>query len=709
MNTVFVRALKAEDKESVLRSATQLSPGRPTGDRFEAEVASFADVPGSPFAYWVSDSVRRRFKELPAFASDGREAWMGLSTGSDKQWLRLWWEVPASEHGRSREESWQRRWVPLSKGGDFATFYPPLHLLVNWSRDGGYISEWKSAELAMGRITANNSKCWNQTKYFRKGLTWSRRTQKGLSFRMLPAGTIFGDKGPGAFARGDSDLEISALAAVLNSEPFKLLVSLQMAFGSYEVGVIERTPVPSLSAADKLHLSSLATTAWSLKRSLETAAETSFAFALPALLQVDGGPVAARTDAWAERIRTVEADLDAIQAEIDELCFQLYGIDEANRAISEGLVRGGDGPDDEELANEADEADEEEAAQAVEVTGLVAELVSWAVGAALGRFDVRLATGQREVSAEPGPFDPLPVCSPGMLAGADGLPLAAPPPGYSLGFPTDGILVDDPGDARDLTAAVRAVFDVVFGASAEARWDEAAALLDPRGHDLRAWLRSGFSERHLKLYSKSRRKAPIMWQLGTPSGRYSVWLYAHRLTNDSFFQLQNDVLAPKLAYEERQLSNLVQSSGGSPTATDRREIEAQERFVEELRVMLEEVKRVAPLWRPTLDDGIVLVMAPLWRLVPHKPWQRELKKKWSELAAGKYDWAQLAMHLWPERVVPKCGDDRSLAIAHSLWEVLWIEDEDGKWHPRQEATTTVNDLIRDRTSAAVKDALGALA
>ena len=99
----------------------------------------------------------------------------------------------------------------------------------------------------------------------------------------------------------------------------------------------------------------------------------------------------------------------------------------------------------------------------------------------------------------------------------------------------------------------------------------------------------------------------------------------------------------------------MQSAGGSPSARERKEIEAQEAFVEELRVMLDEVKRVAPLWRPRLDDGIVLVMAPLWRLVPHKPWQQEIKKKWAELAAGKYDWAQLAMHLWPERVVPKCA------------------------------------------------------
>ena len=184
----------------------------------------------------------------------------------------------------------------------------------------------------------------------------------------------------------------------------------------------------------------------------------------------------------------------------------------------------------------------EDDAAAADTAGLAAELVSWAVGVAFGRFDVRLATGERELPGEPEPFDPLPVCSPGMLVGEDGLPAAGAPSGYPVDFPASGVLVDDPGDARDLTAAVRAVFDAVFGASADALWDEAAALLDPRGHDLRAWLRSGFFEHHLKLHSKSRRKAPILWQLGTPSGRYSVWLYAHRLTDDSLFQLQNDVL-----------------------------------------------------------------------------------------------------------------------------------------------------------------------
>ena len=42
-------------------------------------------------------------------------------------------------------------------------------------------------------------------------------------------------------------------------------------------------------------------------------------------------------------------------------------------------------------------------------------LLSWAVGVAFGRFDWRLATGERAAPPEPDPFDPLPAKSPGML------------------------------------------------------------------------------------------------------------------------------------------------------------------------------------------------------------------------------------------------------------------------------------------------------
>ena len=124
---------------------------------------------------------------------------------------------------------------------------------------------------------------------------------------------------------------------------------------------------------------------------------------------------------------------------------------------------------------------------------------------------------------------------------------------------------------------------------------------------------------------------------------------------------------------------------------------------------LDEVKRVGPLWNPSLDDGVIINFAPLWRLVPqHKPWQTKLRSTWDALRDGRYDWAHLAMHLWPERVVPKCAKDRSLAIAHGLEDVFWFEGPDGKWTARKMPTCSVEALVRERTSGAVKSALKSL-
>ena len=139
--------------------------------------------------------------------------------------------------------------------------------------------------------------------------------------------------------------------------------------------------------------------------------------------------------------------------------------------------------------------------------------------------------------------------------------------------------------------------------------------------------------------------------------------------------------------------------GPDPSRSQRKDIEDQEKFVAELASMAEEVERIAPLWNPNLNDGVIINFAPLWRLVPqNKAWQKECKECWDSLVAGEYDWAHLAMHLWPERVVPKCQSDRSLAIAHDVEELLWIED--GKWRPIKSPNAEIDDQRSRRSSQA---------
>lgn len=690
--TLFLRVLDADDKASALLEAlSPIVPSWRSPNAYVVDPVTFRSVPGSPFAYWISSRLGELFTGLPLFRdTPGHTARVGLQTSDNLRFVRAWWETPAEESSI--------RWFPYAKGESIGAYYGDIRLNVGYSR-GDQVGLSMIGRYGRGA-----------DHYFRPGLTWAKRAP-AYAPRVLPSGTIFSDRGQSAFA---NRAELGGLLGLMGSAivDFLFKVSLgRFGYPEFLVGPFTGLPVPDLTPADEAALASLAHRAWSLKRSLDTRTETSHAFVLPALLQVRGATLAARAAAWAARVRATEDELAAIQAEIDERCFELYRIDEEDRrSITEGF--GGSSSGTEAAEGEAGEdadADDDQEADTVDIGTLADELVAWAVGVAFGRFDVRLATGARDLPGEPEPFDALPVCSPAMLTGADGLPLDAPPAGYPLPFPDDGILVDDPGHPRDLTTAVRAVFEVVFGTEADAVWREAGALLDPRDHDVSSWLRAGFFDHHLRRHSKSRRKAPVVWRLGVPSGRYSIWVYAHRLSRDSLFAVQNDIAAPRLAVEERRLASLRTQAGPSPSARERAEIDAAEAAVEETRTFLAELRRVAPLWNPDLDDGIVLVSAPLWRLLPgHKPWQKELRSRWDELAVGKYDWTHLAMHLWPERVAPKCATDRSLAIAHDLEEIFWVEGADGKWVKRGRPTRPVEDLVAERISPAVKAALADL-
>ncbi|WP_345791765.1 hypothetical protein AAG895_09420 [Thauera sp. JM12B12] len=697
MKTVFIRAIEApvSEKASLLREAIRgASPAR-----FEASITTFGQIPRAPFAYWVSERVRHLFSDLASFASSGRTVKQGLATADDFRFLRLWSEV--DPRGASE------RWFAFAKGGRLSPFYADLYLVVNWARNGLEIQNNLNER---GGVRSN---VWmlrdTATNYFlRRGLTYPARPHSAGWFAAVPAGCLFGHNGPMAFVERGCEL---AWLALLNSRVFHFLVQLMMSRGhagsgqtlTYEVGMIAATPIPLLNPGAANELAERALRSWSLKRRLDTSNETSHAFLLPALLQVHADRLTARAQAWEAVTATTQAELERLAAEIDDHAYRLYELSaEDRKRIEEGFGVSTENVRAEQEEGDANDSDEE----IVELDALpmLISLLSWSVGVALGRFDVCLATGERAAPPEPEPFDPLPACAPGMLTGVDGFPLRVHPEGYPLSFPIDGFLVDDPGHPRDLVDAVRAVFEAVFD-DANARWHEAAELLGVA--DLRTWYATQFFELHIKRYSKSRRKAPIYWQLATASGSYSVWIYIHRATSDTLFRLlEADVLGGKLDHEKSKLDSLTQEAGANPSAAARREIELQEIFVGELSALRTEIARVAPLWKPNLDDGVILNFAPLWRLVPQsRSWQAECKKAWDKLVSGEYDWAHLAMHLWPERVVLKCIDDRSLAIAHGLEEVFWHEDASGTWQKQQVDETTVQKLIDERTSATVKAAL----
>ncbi|MBD0371453.1 MAG: hypothetical protein ICV60_11495 [Pyrinomonadaceae bacterium] len=617
--------------------------------RFVVSPEDFRQVPNIPFCYWVSNRIRKLFTELSPFESNGRAVRVGVQTSDDFRFVRTWWEVPTNKlcpplaHPDKRSGAYcvrgDYRWFPFAKGGSYSPYYSDIHLVVNWELDGEDIRNFVDPK------TGRHSRPQNTEFFFRPGLTWTLRTQIGFNMRRFPRGAGFSNKGSVAFVE---ESQLTEIFGITNSKVFETLLSLQISFGSYEVGVIQRTPLPEVSGSKAKQLSQLSTRIIGIKLELDAANETSHVFHLPALLQVNGDILTKRIAAWQARVSEAERQLAANQREIDDIAFHLYGIsDEDRRSIEASAAGSASSVTDGEESETDDEAEDEQTP-----TGerqLMADFISYTIGCTFGRWDMRFVTGERPAPELPDPFAPLPVCAPGALTGEDGLPLSQTPEGYPLRVDPDGLLVDDASHTDDIIARVREVFELLWPTAAEACEREACELLGVK--ELRDYFRKpgagGFWTDHVKRYSKSRRKAPIYWLLRSAKGNYAIWLYYHRLDKDSLFKALLTYVEPKLRFEDNALTQLRSrrdsaGTGGREAKQLERQLERQEAFLSELRDFRDKLQRAANLYlEPDLNDGVVLNIASLWELVP---WP-EAKKYWNDLLEGKYEWSSISKQL----------------------------------------------------------------
>jgi hypothetical protein len=483
----------------------------------------------------------------------------------------------------------------------------------------------------------------------------------------LPRGCIYSHKGPALFFSGDQEEDQLYFLGLMNSRVYADLLALQVGFGSYDVGVIQKTPVAwPIDSMEKVEIGGLALRAHALARQGDSTDETAHGFVLAALARPEMSVSEAQTKVIDERI-ALTSEGSAVLAQIDRYVAALYGLSEQETALLGTLDTAAIGTsngvedlvDDEELKEQAD----------------VPDLLMWCFGCALGRWDVRFALDPSRVPRAAQPFDPLPRCAPGALTGLNCLPAYANDilDTYPLRIDWDGILVDDQEHVDDITRRIRDVLAVIWNERAAAIEGEVCEALSVR--TLADYIRrpAGFFGHHLQRYSKSRRQAPIYWPFSTASGSYTLWLYYHRLTSDTLYTGVNKYVAPKIEDVQRGLAEverqLAAASGGAATKL-RDQREKQQAFLNELEAFRTELLRVAGLpYRPNLDDGVIINAAPLWKLFRLPKWQKATRETWEKLERGDYDWAHLAYRIWPERVREKCRTDKSLAIAHGLEEL----------------------------------------
>ncbi len=681
MQTVFFRLLKTPIDEKGDALAAEIAALNATGqaeETYALDPADFSLIPGSPFAYWVGDAMRRLFKELPRLGEQV-DVKQGLATADDFRFVRAWWEVAPETIGYSAGETRQGcGWSHCAKGGAFSPFYTDVHLVVDWENNGLHLRNFERAYIR------------NEDFYFRPGLTWPARPHKRGCFNILPEGCVFSHTGMGMFASADDELLI--LLAILNSQSYLCLLGFLQPRGTtsgsgqtlkYELGYVGATPLPSLSHLDEAtrrQLAALGERGLHIQREADRTDETSHAFCLPGLVQHrEAESLLQASLALESEAQAAQARLAAIQAEIDDLVFDLYGLSETDRA----LVRAEMGkPETSNLELEtAEENDEDEITPPEDLPARVQNLLMWCVGVAFGRWDVRFALDPTLLPALQEPFDPLPRCAPGALVSTDGLPPAnvdaiAPEawlrtrqnvldipslphphtPTLPIPLPWDSILVDDSTHPSDIVARVRSVLSLLWGDRAGAIEREACEILGVKGlRDYFRDARKGFFAFHVKRYSKSRRKAPIYWLLQSEKRNYGIWLYIHRLRPDALFVAGRDYADAKVALEEARLQELragLEALDGSARRRREREIERQQKLVVEVTEFRDRLDKIALLnLPPDLNDGVTISIAPLWELVPWK----EAQRTWEKLVAREYAWSTMAQRMQERGLVQPEG------------------------------------------------------
>lgn len=659
-SAIFAKLLAEPNKPAKLTQLIDHLREESTNDPslFIKNPQDFRDIPASPFAYWVSERIRRLFRDFLPFESDCRKVRGGLKTGDDFRFVRTWWEVPngaivsgtsttAPNDFRTQTKN-GRRWVSFAKGGSFSPYFCDLHLVVDWLNDGSQSWEfYRQHHQRCGGVVRNPD------VYFLPGLTWAYRTHR-LCLQELPSGAIISVRGSGIFA----DFAIlKCWLALGNSLAVDSIVKLSLGrcgHPQFNPGDLQIIPYPTVDNQDESSLEKLALENLSAIKHLQGMCEVSRFGLLPLVLQGFGATLEAGIEAGNTHLTKIRKSIEVNQAEIDELAYKVYGFSDGEMDIVSLASMEGNTP------GEDDELEEEEAASldwAIDNRTHGAELISHAVGCVVGRWDVRYAAGLTVYPNLPGPFEPLPASPPGMLQNADRVPVRVTTNGYPLHIKHDGIIPDDPDHSDDIVRRVREVLELIWKDRAEAIEKESCEILGVE--ELRNYFRrpgkGGFWDDHVSRYSKSRRKAPIYWLLQSSKKNYGLWLYYHRLDKDILFKARQNYVEPKIRLEQTRLDSLRSQKTALGAAAKgakkiEKDIERQEALLGELNDFADKLERAAKLnvgkeeklnsdvvYDPDLNDGVVLNIAPLWELVPWK----EAKNYWEELLEGKYEWSSM--------------------------------------------------------------------
>lgn len=363
------------EKDSLFK---EIKRGQRPDLNFYTWSTDFEKIPGSPFAYWLTQNAFNAFAKFGLFEK-AATACQGLATTDNNRFVRIWPEVSISSVGfgfQSPNDAAKSglTWFPIDKGGPFRKWFGNNDFLVNWKNDG---QEIRNSIINKYPYLKGNPDfvAKNPSKYFLPGITWGKVTMGSFSARYSPVGAIFSDAGMKAFQ--ESEQGLLTIAGLFNSKITPFFLGALSETINYEQGNIARLPYRQVASNPVERLISLTKTDWD-------SFETSWDFTSQPLLNPDYRQTALKATYQKLRShwREMTLEMQRLEQENNRIFIEAYGLqDELNEKVDLSEItltcnphyRYGNDKSEDEL-------------EALLLADTMRELVSYAVGCMFGRY-----------------------------------------------------------------------------------------------------------------------------------------------------------------------------------------------------------------------------------------------------------------------------------------------------------------------------------
>ncbi|HCI4589555.1 TPA: BREX-1 system adenine-specific DNA-methyltransferase PglX [Klebsiella quasipneumoniae subsp. quasipneumoniae] len=553
-------------------------------------------IPGSPIAYWVDESMIEIFSHKEKLSSKGPVR-IGLQTGDNNRFLRMWWEVNNEKielrhDSNCKKTPLGKKWFPYNKGGTFKKWSCEQLYVVNWEYNGKEIVEYQEYLNSIKPVSSKMGIANSSELYFKPSISWSKVTSGEISFRYFPQGFIFDVAGPSIFIDNNHEYYIG----LLNSSVINPLMEILSPTLNYEAGSIRSIPIVELNVQPvKLVVSSLMNRSQNQDRLIET--NWTFIYSFYNLFNCSN---------LEENIENFESYIleqvyDAFSDEMknNDLFQQAYGMRSKGSDIKRKNISLEFNPYY-RYQIENDEYSPEIATK--HRCYLLIEILSYIIGCQMGRYSL-----DRE----------------GLVYAHEGnkgfAELVAEGAYKSFPADEDGILplMDSDWFDDDVTARVKEFVQTVWGEEhLQENLDFIAeslclyAIKSKKGESsldtIRRYLSTQFWKDHMKMY----KKRPIYWLFSSGKEKaFECLVYLHRYNAGTLSRMRTEYVVPLLARYQGNIDlvndQLKNAESGAATTRLKKELDGLSKKFNELRNFDDRLRHYADR-RITidLDDGV---------------------------------------------------------------------------------------------------------